>query len=60
MYDELITKVNNIDTNRFVLKTKYDTYKLDLEKEISDADKKVLDIMVQLLKWKVKYLVLVV
>ena len=50
MYDELITKVNNIDTNGFLLKTKYDTYKLDLENEISDADKKVLDIMLQLLK----------
>ena len=32
MYDELVPKVNNIDTSRFVLKTKYDTDKSDLEK----------------------------
>ena len=32
MYDELVPKVNNIDTSAFVLKTKYDTDKSDLEK----------------------------
>ena len=31
MYDKLVTKVNNIDSSRFVLKTKYDTDKSDLE-----------------------------
>ena len=43
VYDKLVTKVNNIDTNGFVLKTKYDTDKSELEKKIpdtSDLDKK--------------------
>ena len=31
MYDKLVTKVNNIDTSGFVLKTKYDTDKSELE-----------------------------
>ena len=31
-YDKLVAKVNNIDTSRFVLKTKYDTDKLVLLK----------------------------
>ena len=30
-YDKLVAKVNNIDTSGFVLKTKYDTDKLELE-----------------------------
>ena len=41
VYDKLIAKVNNIDTTRFALKTKYDTDKSDLEKKSSDADKKI-------------------
>ena len=40
-YDKLVTKVDNIDTTGFVSKTKYDTDKSDLEKKISDAEKKV-------------------
>ena len=28
-YDKLVTKVNSIDTSAFVLKTKYDTDKLE-------------------------------
>ena len=43
VYDKLVTKVNNIDNRGFVLKTKYDTDKSDLEKKISDADKKIPD-----------------
>ena len=43
VYDKLVTKVNNIDTTGFVLKTTYDTDKSDLEKKISDADKKIPD-----------------
>ena len=43
VYDKLVAKVNNIDTSRFVLKANYYTDKLDLEKEISDADKKIPD-----------------
>ena len=39
VYDKLIAKINNIDTSRFVLKTKYDTDKSNLEKKISDAGK---------------------
>ena len=43
MYDKLVAKENNIDTSEFVLKTKHDTAKLDLEKKISDADKEISD-----------------
>ena len=37
VYDKLVGKVNNIDTCGFVLETKYDTYKSELEKEILDT-----------------------
>ena len=40
VYNKLFAKVNNIDTTGFVSKTKYDTVKSDLEKKISDAEKK--------------------
>ena len=47
LYDNLVTKVNfklskvnNINTTGFILKTKYDTDKLDLGKKINDSDKK--------------------
>ena len=43
VYDKLVAKVSNIDTTGFVLKTTYDTYKSNLEKKISDADKKIPD-----------------
>ena len=43
MYDKLVPKVNNIDTRGFVLKTKCDTDKSDLETKISDADKEIPD-----------------
>ena len=36
VYDKLAAKVNNIDTSNFVLKTKYQTYKTELEKKIPD------------------------
>ena len=36
-FDELVTKVNTIDTCAFVLKTKYDTDKSELENKISDT-----------------------
>ena len=32
--DKLLEKVNNIDTSEFVLKTKYQTDKTELEKKI--------------------------
>ena len=37
VYDKLVAKVNNIDTNDFVLKTKYNTDKTELEKKIPDV-----------------------
>ena len=37
VYDKLVAKVDNIDTSRFVLKTKYDTDKSELEKKIPDT-----------------------
>ena len=68
--DKLVKKkVNNIDTSGFVLKTKYDTDKSNLEKKIVMQTKKFLMledlikkqiIMLKLVKKKVKYLVLVV
>ena len=36
-YNKLVNKVNNIDTSRFILKTKYDADKLELEKKIPDT-----------------------
>ena len=35
---KLVAKVNSIDTCRFVLKTKYDTDKLDIENKIPDTN----------------------
>ena len=37
VYDKLVAKVNNIDTSGFVLKTKYDTDKSELETKIPDV-----------------------
>ena len=37
VYDKLVAKVNNIDTSDFVLKTKYQTDKTELEKKIPDV-----------------------
>ena len=37
VYYNLVDKVNNIDTSDFVLKTKYQTDKTELEKKISDV-----------------------
>ena len=36
-YDKLVAKLNNISTVRFVLKTKYDTDKLESENKIPDT-----------------------
>ena len=36
-YNKLVTKVNNIDTSDFVLKTKYSTDKKELENKIPDT-----------------------
>ena len=40
LYYKLAAKVNNINTNEFVLKIKFDTDKSNLEKIITDGDKK--------------------
>ena len=37
VYDKLVEKGNNIDISGIVLKTKYDTDKSELEKEIPDT-----------------------
>ena len=37
VYDKLVAEVNNIDTSGYVLKTKYDSDKTELEKKISDS-----------------------
>ena len=37
-YHKLVGKVTNIDTSGFVLKTKYDTDKTELENKISDTN----------------------
>ena len=37
VYDKLVPKVNNIDTSSFVLKTKYNTDKTELENKIPDV-----------------------
>ena len=38
-YDKLVAKVNDIDTSDFVLKTKYQTDKTELEKKVPDVSK---------------------
>ena len=50
VYGKLVSKVNNIDTTRFVLKTTNDTDKSGLKKKISDTDKKFLIQMIWLKK----------
>ena len=37
VYNKLVTKLNNMDTSGFVLKTKYDTDKSELENKIPDT-----------------------
>ena len=37
VFDKLAAKVNNIDTSGFVLKTKYNTDKSELENKIPDT-----------------------
>ena len=37
VYDKLVAKVNSIDTRGFILKTKYDTDKSELENKLPDT-----------------------
>ena len=62
VYDKLVAKVNSIDTSGFVLKTKHDTDKSELENKISDTSVllKRLIMILQLVKDGVKFLMLVV
>ena len=39
VYDKLVEKVNNIDTSGFILKTKYDTDKKEVENQIPDTSR---------------------
>ena len=41
VYDKLVTKVNNIDTSGFVLKTKYHIDTSELENKIPDTSRLV-------------------
>ena len=41
MYDKLVAQVNSIDNSGFVLKTKYETHKSDLEKKMPDTSRLV-------------------
>ena len=69
VYDKLVTKVNTINSSKFVLKTQYDTDKLDLEKKSMTLTKKYLVLVVllknliimqKLVKSKAKHLVFLV
>ena len=48
VYDKLVTKVNNIDTGGFVLKTKYDADKSELENKIPDVNNLVKKLIITL------------
>ena len=43
-YKKLVTKVDNIDTTNFVIKTKYEKDGSDFEDKISEIDKKIPDV----------------
>ena len=63
VYGKLVAKLNSIDTSRFVLKTKYNTDKSEIENKIPDTSglvKKKQITMLKSLKQRVKYQVLVV
>ena len=53
MYDKVAAKVNNIDTSDFVLKTKYQTDKTELEKKIPELTDFVKKIKVTVLENKI-------
>ena len=60
-YDMLVAKIDKIDTSGFVLKTKYDTDKSELENKIPDTSpvkKTVYD--AKITEKKVKFLMLLI
>ena len=44
VFDELVTNINAIDIRRLVSETHYNTDKWGIEKQINNADKRILDI----------------
>ena len=50
VYDKLVAKVNNIDPSGFLLKTNYDTNKLELENKIPDTSSLVKKKQIMMLK----------
>ena len=58
VYDKLVAKVNNIDTTDFVLKTKYNTDKTELEKKIPDVSNLVMKTKLTELEKKILILVI--
>ena len=56
VYNKLVAKVDNIDISKFVLKTKYDTDKSELENKIPDTSALVKKTDTKLTKTKVKIL----
>ena len=48
VYDKIVAKINNCDTSGFVLKTKRDTDKSNVEKNISNADKMAGDLLINI------------
>ena len=64
MSDKLVAKVNNIDTSGFVLKTKYDADKSNLEKKIPDirelVKKQIIMSKITEVESKIKYLMKVI
>ena len=61
-YNKLVTKIDNIDTSRFILKTKYDTDKSKLENKIPDTSGliKKTDYNTKVTEIRVKNLILVI
>ena len=57
VYDKLAAKINNIDTSDFVLKTKYQTDKTELEKRISNLTDFVKKTKLDQLEKKIQMLV---
>ena len=62
VYDKLVTKVNNIDTSGFVLKTKYDTDKSELENKIPDTSGlvKKTNYNTKITELEIKFLIIVI
>ena len=56
VYDKLVAKVNNIDTSDFVLKTKYNTDKTELENKIPDVSNLVKKTKLTELENKIPYI----